>query len=239
MRGDCRKCKVAAHGRVPKNWQSFLRNPSNKTDLFLLLAKSIYSIQTGLAYATIGDSSICNKVVRASIPCIHEEADTRIFVHLKHAVEKDCITTAAIHANDTDIFVLATAFFHQLSEIGLKELWVSFGKGRATAWYPIHEYAKNIGPSKSKVFLFFHALSGCDIVSAFKNKGKKSFFQTWEVFPDITNTFLKLSSYPVDFNKTDEQLVEKFISILYDRSSKSFKVDNTRKKLFSKKKQYI
>ena len=82
---------------------------------------------------------------------------------------------------------------------------------------------------------FFHALSGCDIVSAFKNKGKKSFFQTWEVFPDITNTFLKLSSYPVDFNKTDEQLVEKFISILYDISSKSFKVDNTRKKLFSQK----
>ena len=110
-RGDGRKCKVVAHGKVPKNWQGFLRNPSNKTDLFLLLAKSIYSIQTGLAYATIGDSSICNKVVRASIPCIHEEADTRIFVHLKHAVEKDCITTAAIHANDTDIFVLASAFF--------------------------------------------------------------------------------------------------------------------------------
>ena len=74
------------------------------------------------------------------------------------------------YAKDTDIFVLATAFFHQLSEIGLKELWVSFGKGRAKAWYPIHEYAKNIGLQNIK--LSFYALSGCDSVSVFKNKGK-------------------------------------------------------------------
>ena len=55
-----------------------------------------------------------------------------------------------------------------------------------------------------------------------------------EVFPDITDTLFKLSSHPVDFNKTEKQLVEKFISILHDRS-KSFKVDNTRKKLFIQK----
>jgi len=50
------------------------------------------------------------------------------------------------------------------------KLWVSFGKGRAKAWYPIHEYAKNIGLQNIK--LSFYALSGCEIVSLFKNKGK-------------------------------------------------------------------
>ena len=73
----------------------------------MLLAKSIYTINKGLVYATIKDRSISNKIVRESIQCTHEEADSRIFVHLKHAIEKDCITTTSIHANDTDIIVIS------------------------------------------------------------------------------------------------------------------------------------
>ena len=235
LRGDGRKCKVMPNGKVPKNWKGFLRNSSNKTDLFDLLAKSIYSIETGIVYATVANSSICNKILRTPIQCTHEEADTRLFAHLKHAIQNDLIASASIHANDTDIIVLAIAFFHELCEMGLNELWVSFGRGRDTVWFPIHNYAKNLGPSKSKALLFFHALSGCDTVSAFRNKGKKSFFQTWEVFSDITHTFAKLSTYPVEIKNTDEELVEQFISLLYDRSSQLLNVDSTRKKLFSQK----
>ena len=33
----------------------------------------------------------------------------------------------------------------------------------------------------------------------------------------------------------DEKMVEKFIALLYDRSSQSFTVDSTRKKLFCQK----
>ena len=235
MRGDGRRCKLTPNGKVPKNWKCFLRNSKNKTDLFEFLAKSIYYVEKGIAYATAANSSICNKIIRRPIECTHEEADTRLFVHLKHAIQTDSISSASIHANDSDIIILAIAFFHELCSIGLNELWVSFGKGRATVWLPIHDYAAKLGTSKSKSLLFFHALSGCDTVSAFRNKGKKSFYQTWEVMQEITNTFVKLSNYPVDFNDTDEDMLEKFISLLYDRSSQSFSVDNTRKKLFSQK----
>ena len=95
--------------------------------------------------------------------------------------------------------------------------------------------AQNLGPLKSKALLFFHSISGCEIVSAFKNKGKKSFFQTWEIFPEITSTFLKMSTYPLSIAEEDEQRIEQFIVLLYDRSSTSFSVDKTRKKLFSQK----
>ena len=104
----------------------------------------------------------------------------------------------------------------------MNELWVSFGRGRATVWFPINDYAK-LGISKSKSLLFLHALSGYDTVSAFRNKGKKSFFQTWEILPETTDTFVKLSTYPVDVNDSDEKMLEKFLSLLYDRSSQSFK----------------
>ena len=84
---------------------------------------------------------------------------------------------------------------------------------------------QNLGPLKSKALLFFHSISGCDIVSAFKNKGKKSFFQTWEIFPEITSTFVKMSTYPLSISEEDEQRIEKFIVLLYDRSSTSFNIE--------------
>ena len=60
-----------------------------------------------------------------------------------------------IYANDTDIIILAIAFFHELCSLGLSELWVSFGRGKSTVWYQIHIYANNIGVFKSKALLFF------------------------------------------------------------------------------------
>ena len=122
------------------------------------------------------NSSICNKFIRRPIECTHEEADTRLFVHLKHAIQTDSISSASIYANDSDIIILEIAFFNELCSIGLNEFWVSFGKGCATVWLPKHDFAEWLGTSKSKSLLFFHALSGCDTVSAFRNKGKKSFF---------------------------------------------------------------
>ena len=40
------------------------------------------------------NNSVCNKVIRQSIHCQHEEADTKIFVHIKHAIENDHIAFA-------------------------------------------------------------------------------------------------------------------------------------------------
>lgn len=53
--------EIVPNGKVPNDWKSFLRNSKNKTDLFELLAESIYGVETGIAYATIVNSTICKK----------------------------------------------------------------------------------------------------------------------------------------------------------------------------------
>ena len=65
-----------------------LRNSKNKSDLFEFLAKSVYCVEKGTSYTTVANSSICNKIFRRPIECTHEEADTRLFVHLKHAIQR-------------------------------------------------------------------------------------------------------------------------------------------------------
>ena len=40
-------------------------------------------------------------------------------------------------------------------------------------------------------------------VTGLKNKNKKSFLQTWNIFPDITVTFAKLGRFPVTVEDID------------------------------------
>ena len=83
--------------------------------------------------------------------------------------------------------------------------------------------------------LFFHAFSGCDTVSGFRYKKKKSFLQTWNVFPEVTNTFQKLSRNTNTIEDVDIQTLARFVVALYDRSSSCSDVDSARKCLFLQK----
>jgi ABC-type transport system involved in cytochrome bd biosynthesis fused ATPase/permease subunit len=47
-----------------------------------------------------------------------------------------------------------------------------------------------LGPDKSRVLPLFHAFTGCDTVSAFGGKGKKSAWEAWNVYPNLTKAFL-------------------------------------------------
>ena len=71
---------------------------------------------------------------------------------------------------DTDVLVLAVSFW---AEIACETLWIAFGVGKHFRYIPVHEVATALGPQKSLALTFFHAVTGCDTVSAFTGKGKK------------------------------------------------------------------
>ncbi len=67
--------------------------------------------------------------------------------------------------------------------------------------------------------------TGCDVVSAFRNKGKKTAWQTWDIFPEATSVFSKLSKYPPTIEDADMKILERFVVLMYDRSSTLDSVD--------------
>ena len=105
--------------------------------------------------------------------CSHEEADTRIFVHARYAAGQGS-KSVMDKANDTDVLVIGLSMFPTLYSMGLQQLWLAFGQGQNLRWIGIHDLFKDVGQEKAKGILFFHAFTGCDVVSAFKNKGKKT-----------------------------------------------------------------
>ena len=98
-----------------------------------------------------------------------------------------------IKANDTDVIVLAITVFEKLREAGLQMLWLEFGKD--SRWMPIHLMAANLGLIKARGLPFFHAFTGCDVVSAIRGKGKKTAWKIWDMYPEITPIFTKLSTF--------------------------------------------
>ena len=89
-------------GKLKKKLKCFLRNSKEKnTDLFQFLVKSIDCVEKGIAYATVANSSICNKIIRRPIQCTHEKAETRLFVHLKHAIQTDSISSLSFSVDNT------------------------------------------------------------------------------------------------------------------------------------------
>ena len=62
-------------------------------------------------------------------PCSHEEADTQIFVHARHAAQEGS-TSLLVKASDTDILVITISVMPNLQAIGLQKLWIAFGQGK-------------------------------------------------------------------------------------------------------------
>ncbi len=100
-------------------------------------------------------------------PRSHEEADTRILLHVAHCARQG-LRKEIIRTVDTDVVALAIEHFPALR---LDELWVSFGVGTHFRQIAIHEIVKNVNET---AIMFLRAINGCDTVSSFLGSGKKS-----------------------------------------------------------------
>ena len=92
-----------------------------------------------------------------------------------------------------------------------------------------------MGKEKIKGILFFHAFTGCDTVSSFRNKGKKTAWQTWDICPEASPVFSKLSQYPLTVEDGDLEMLEKCVILMYDRSSTAATVGEARLDMFDRK----
>ena len=88
---------------------------------------------------------------------------------------------------------------------------------------------------KPKGIPFFHVFTGCDVVSAFHGKGKRIAWQTWDVYPEASEVFAKLSMYQPVFWDEEKNVLERFVIIMYDRSSSATDIGSVRLDMFAHK----
>lgn len=208
---------------LPKQWKDFLRVDDNKTELFEFLSqqvmglpveegKELYTMHGKMVLWSPADCCVANLT-----PCTHEEADTCLLLHVTDAVQKG-FKKVTIHTVDTVVVVLAIALFRKIKP---EEMWIAFGKGTSFRHICVYEIANKLDPSTCAALPLFHALTGCDTVSAFAGRGKKTARETWKAFPEVTKAFNEILQMQADVSEQANSQLEHFFILMYDRTSET------------------
>ena len=237
-RGKGIRRKVAGKNKVPTNWMGFLRNEKNKQELFEFLSTKIadfYRSHSKEVFVTQGQRVLTNKINQEMPLCDHEEADTRVVVHVVNAL-KSGNSTCLVRTVDTDIVVILIGmFFHFIQLNSAVNIWVAFGTGKIFAYWHINTIYQNLGKEKSLALPFFIVLLAVTQPLAFFRKGKKLAWETWNCFTEITSAFTIIAMNPfTDLNIESPifNLLQRFTVLLCSKSSNLELVDETRMDLF-------
>lgn len=84
-------------------------------------------------------------------------------------------------------------------------------------YLPAHEIYPPLGPKKAHVLPVFHALTGCDTVSAFVGHSKKSAWAISNALPELTDELVTLADAPTSIPETSLRAVERFVILLCER----------------------
>jgi hypothetical protein len=240
-RGKGKRRKVSGQNKLPGQWQDFLKDPENKEELFAFLSETIENSTfppEKEVVVTFGQNVIVRGSDHSMPPCDHEEADSRMLLHLQDALQqgaRDCL----IRTVDTDVLIILIGKFHHFrSMCPTANIWVAFGTGRAFSYIHINPIAQSLGEDVSSALPVFHSFTGCDTVSYFFGRGKRTAWGAWLSYPEVTQAFNFIARNPftmVNFDSDHFQTLERFVVILYDKTSAIEVVNEARMELFCHK----
>ena len=229
--------------KLPEDFESFLKNDDNKTNLNMLVAKHAMRPQSWtwreevvVTYNTkVLTSSDGIQEMYTWIQCVHEEADNRMLIYIKDMLAKD-ITNIILRTVDTDVIVILLAFMSQFIELNDNVMiWVDFGTGGHRRTISINSSFIALGESTCLALSFFHAFTGCDSTCSFYRKTKKIWFEIWMKCPmwnKLTTAFQQLSWLPSsEVVKANLCVIEQFVTHVFLK--KDMELDDARYTIFS------
>ena len=128
-RGHGVRLKVGPNVRIPGNWSDFLRDSTNKVELFKYLSGEVMQRfhSGGDIYITMSNGSTVGHVGPV---CNQEEADTRIILHIIHAL--NCgFSSILIKTSDSDVIVILIRQLRHFETISIGcNITVNYGIGK-------------------------------------------------------------------------------------------------------------
>jgi len=236
-RGKGIRRKVSGNNNLPGKWAEFLHDPTNEQELFEFLSCKVTDWNCPASKQVIisGSSVISKGSIRSMKSCNHEEADARLMVHLLEAI-LDGYHKVLVRTVDIDVVVIVIGRFSYFKSIcQVVNIWIAFGVGIHFSCIHINAVYEDLGGEKSLALPVFHSFTGCDIASTFYGQGKKSMWEAWKCFNDVTQAFVYIALHPfaaVNIDSQKFQLFERFTVIVYDKTSELQLVNELRQELF-------
>lgn len=220
----CQVLKIYADDqKTPKQWSQFLACGENKENLLEFLftrwCKSAGKLMEDLTLI-VGHRGECHALKKETdkqleITPIHnlyttqEEADTRLFLHCKHAA--DYSSHVVVSSPDTDVFILALALSEQIGA----DLYFHTGKGLQTRSIEVRRIHQELGSAVCDALIGLHCFTGCDTVSSLYGVGKVKAVKTLLSSTEYCQTFQEFGQF-FDVSPTLLESVETFTCELYN-----------------------
>ena len=132
-----------------------------------------------------------------------------------------------IHTVDTDVVVLAVTSAQCLN---ITELWIAFAARKNFRYLPAHKMANALGLDRCVTLPMFHTFTGCDTVSCFGSRGKRTAWDMWSAYDEVTPAFCTLAATPENVDNWLCPLEQ----LLYDCISSPEFVNGVRKQFTQK-----
>ena len=175
---------------LPRNIKAFLTNPKNKDNLNNFITSEWentmpHKNRESQVLVPAGGFQDHERVVAISrnhvkvveeVYSNHEEADTRLILHIQCSIEH--FGHVIVWSPDTDVIILGVYFSH---ELGI-DIWFRTGTRENVHYIPRHEISANLGQELTATLLAFHAITGCDSTSCFKDRQKEVITGTKEFY---------------------------------------------------------
>ena len=121
-----------------------------------------------------------------------------------------------------------------MQQLDVTDLWIAFGVGKSFKYLSVHSISEALGMDKSRSLSMFHAFTGCDQTSFSSGRGKKTSWNAWQVFDEVTEAFKRLMNVPsIDTLQDVMPVLERFVVLMYGRFSICMNVNDARKELFA------
>ena len=162
----------------------------------------------------------------------HEEADSRMFVHVDHALRSLKPDIVIVWSVDTDVLCLCPTYQLRYDH---DQFYFRTGTGNKKRFTPIPEISANMGTDLALLLPVLHALSGCDSTSAFSGYGKKSFFDVVKKNPELVDGLNEIGNDPTQLSNNAMEAVISLLCFIYGQKDSYKSVNDLRYKLFAKK----
>ncbi len=104
-------------------------------------------------------------------------------------------------------------------------MWVAFGTGKHFRMIAAHRIYAAIGRDKCLALPMFHAFTGCDTVSCFAGRGKRTAWDTWSVTGEFDALMRQPQQLDIDASMGT---LGRFVTLLYDKTSTRSNVNEAR-----------
>ena len=233
--------KVTKKNTVPSNRRNILRHSDNRVELFQLFVKMIAQMLAPyLVIVTNGPAILSTHeiVLHGKDNCSHRE----VYLYMSWMLQSMGARLSWLRQITQMLLSLHCVFptfhcsvFAHSSELGLEQLWVTFRRGQSFLWISVHGMCNYMGQKKITGISFLHAFTGCDTVSTSRNKGMQTTWQTLDICPEASSVFSKLSQCPLTVEDGNTEIPERFVILMYGRSSTAATVDEVRLDMFARK----